>query len=76
LSTASAQDLSTANTNTLNRFWVTAQAANRPLTVVSFGDSMANSIRLRAGNKTPIFLSYRWPGALPVGKFAIATVRA
>jgi PKD repeat protein len=40
-----AQDFSTTNTNTLSRFWATAQATNRPVTVVSFGDSMADSYR-------------------------------
>ena len=43
LATASAQDLPTFNTNTLSGFWATAQATNRPVTVVSFGDSVANS---------------------------------
>jgi len=43
LAPARAEDLSTANTNTLSHFWATAQATNRPVTVVSFGDSMANS---------------------------------
>ena len=43
LATASAQDLSTVNTNTLSHFWAAAQATNRPVTVVSFGDSVANS---------------------------------
>ena len=45
LATASAQDFSTTNTNTLSRFWATAQATNRPVTVASFGDSMADSYR-------------------------------
>lgn len=40
---ARAEDLSTINTNTLDHFWSAAQATNRPVTVVSFGDSMANS---------------------------------
>jgi PKD repeat protein len=43
LATASAQDLTTANTNSLSHFWAIAQATNRPVTVVSFGDSMADS---------------------------------
>jgi PKD repeat protein len=43
LATASAQDLSTTNTNMLGNFWAAAQATNRPVTVVSFGDSTANS---------------------------------
>jgi PKD repeat protein len=43
--TASAQDLSTTNTNTLSHFWATAQATNQPVTVVSFGDSVADSYR-------------------------------
>ena len=43
LASAKAQDLSTINTNMLSHFWAAAQATNRPVTVVSFGDSMANS---------------------------------
>lgn len=43
LATASAQDLSTTNTNMLPHFWAAAQAENRPVTVVSFGDSVASA---------------------------------
>jgi PKD repeat protein len=42
---ARAQDLSTTNINMLTHFWAAAQATNRPVTVVSFGDSMADSYR-------------------------------
>lgn len=40
---ACAQDLSTTNIDRLTHFWAAAQATNRPVTVVSFGDSVANS---------------------------------
>lgn len=40
---ADAQNLSTTNVNMLTHFWAVAQATNRPVTVVSFGDSVANS---------------------------------
>jgi PKD repeat protein len=43
LTTASGQDLSTTNINMLGNFWAAAHATNRPVTVVSFGDSTANS---------------------------------
>lgn len=41
--TSPAQDLSTANTDALQRFWTAAERTNRPVTVLSFGDSMADS---------------------------------
>jgi PKD repeat protein len=41
--TLRAQDLSTTNVNMLTHFWAAVQATNRPVTVVSFGDSVANS---------------------------------
>jgi len=43
LAPGAAQDLSTTNLTTLTHFWAAAQATNRPVTVVSFGDSVANS---------------------------------
>jgi hypothetical protein len=38
-----ATDFSTTNSDTLVHFWAAAEAKQRPVTVVSFGDSMANS---------------------------------
>ncbi|MGD0058700.1 MAG: PKD domain-containing protein [Verrucomicrobiia bacterium] len=40
---AHAQNLSTTNINMLGNFWAAAQATNRPVTVVSFGDSVADA---------------------------------
>lgn len=40
-----ATDFSTVNTETLDAFWARAESTNRPVTVVSFGDSMADSYR-------------------------------
>ncbi len=39
----SAVDFSTTNAETLRTFWAAAEKTNKPVTVVSFGDSMANS---------------------------------
>ena len=41
--TAGADDFSTTNRNCLSRFWLAAAQTNRPITVLSFGDSMADS---------------------------------
>lgn len=41
----SAVDFSTINVETLNGFFAIAEQTQRPVTVVSFGDSMANSYR-------------------------------
>ncbi|HVM61683.1 MAG TPA: PKD domain-containing protein [Verrucomicrobiae bacterium] len=38
-----AQELSKTNLNDLTHFWTAVQTTNRPVTVVSFGDSVANS---------------------------------
>jgi PKD repeat protein len=43
LPTAMAQDLSTTNVDLLTHFWAAAEATTRPVTVISFGDSVANS---------------------------------
>ena len=40
---SSAADLSTTNRDCLSHFWTVADETNRPVTVVSFGDSMADS---------------------------------
>ena len=40
-----AADLSTTNREALARFWQAAEARQRPVTVLSFGDSMADSFR-------------------------------
>jgi hypothetical protein len=40
-----ANNLSTTNTSALVPFWKAAEATNRPVTVLSFGDSMADSYR-------------------------------
>lgn len=40
-----ATELSTTNTTTLTHFWSAIEGMNRPVTVVSFGDSMADSYR-------------------------------
>lgn len=40
-----AVDFSTTNTETLGSFWSAAENTNQPVTVVSFGDSMADSYR-------------------------------
>lgn len=40
-----ANNFSTTNTETLGTFWAAAENTNRPVTVVSFGDSMADSYR-------------------------------
>lgn len=42
---APAVDYSTANTEALNHFWSAVGNSNRPVTVLSFGDSMADSYR-------------------------------
>ena len=39
----SAEDFSTTNRDYLANFWTAAESAGRPVTVVSFGDSMADS---------------------------------
>jgi hypothetical protein len=41
----SAIDFSTTNTETLGAFWAAAEKTNQPVTVVSFGDSMADSYK-------------------------------
>ena len=41
----SATDFSTTNTETLTSFLAAAERTNKPVTVVSFGDSMADSYR-------------------------------
>jgi len=41
----SAVELSTTNTQTLGHFWSAIESSNRPVTVLSFGDSMADSYR-------------------------------
>ena len=38
-------DYSTANRDSLSHFWKTAEAKTRPVTILSFGDSMADSYR-------------------------------
>jgi len=38
-----AADFFTTNSDSLVHFWAAAESSNRPVTVVSFGDSMANS---------------------------------
>jgi len=43
--TAGAVNLSTTNTDALPHFWSAIESSNRPVTVVSFGDSMADSYR-------------------------------
>ena len=40
-----ANDLGTTNTEALAHFWSTVENSNRPVTVISFGDSMADSYR-------------------------------
>ena len=40
-----AQDYSTTNRDALGHFWTAAEQKQRPVTVVSFGDSMADSYR-------------------------------
>jgi hypothetical protein len=40
-----AVDFSTTNRDSLTRFWSALESSNRPVTVVSFGDSMADSYR-------------------------------
>lgn len=40
-----AQDLTTTNRDCLQHFWTVAENASRPVTVLSFGDSMADSYR-------------------------------
>lgn len=42
---ANATDFSTTNTGTIASFWAAAESTNKPVTVVSFGDSMADSYR-------------------------------
>lgn len=42
---ATAQDYSTTNRDELRHFWTVAEQKQRPVTVVSFGDSMADSYR-------------------------------
>lgn len=42
---SSAADFSTINTEALTHFWSAIESSNRPVTVVSFGDSMADSYR-------------------------------
>ncbi|HVM61241.1 MAG TPA: PKD domain-containing protein [Verrucomicrobiae bacterium] len=43
LASATAQDLSTTNINMLPHFWAAAVSSTSPVTVISFGDSVANS---------------------------------
>lgn len=43
--TGRALDFSTTNVNALNRFYALLESSNRPVTVLSFGDSMADSYR-------------------------------
>lgn len=40
-----AADFSTVNREAVGRFWSALESSNRPVTVVSFGDSMADSLR-------------------------------
>lgn len=42
---ANATDFSTTNAGTLASFWAAGESTNKPVTVVSFGDSMADSYR-------------------------------
>jgi hypothetical protein len=42
-SVSSAADFFTTNSTALTHFWAAAESSNRPVTVVSFGDSMADS---------------------------------
>jgi hypothetical protein len=45
ISSASAATLSTTNSSALRNFWLAADQTQRPVTVLSFGDSMADSYR-------------------------------
>jgi hypothetical protein len=45
ISPTNAADFSTTNTGALTHFWSAIESSNRPVTIVSFGDSMADSYR-------------------------------